>query len=339
MPTYRCKRCGNEITLSIKPGQCEFCGSTQFKPVGQNSSKFVTPDSEDLSDKKSPPPSPTRIARSPKTTLSDDSLISKLATPAKIPPSPPPEVPIYSSPPPRGIPPRPPSPARKAFFPKLPIALLVKFFLFLGICGLGAGGYAFWRSLFDTSEFQKTILQETFDRPRSWALTDNASFQKGGLYQRQVRRNHFGASIWMGKSFQDVDFSADATKTSGPNDIPYGLITRINTKNDQKFYYLFINGQGNFVMGKHDKDQWLHRVGWEKHEAIKTGSRRNRLRIVTKGNLVIGFVNGQQVGSFWDSDYRSGRVALFSMRGRGDRVSVYFDNVLLKERVPKKSGK
>jgi len=88
-------------------------------------------------------------------------------------------------------------------------------------------------------------------------------------------------------------------------------------------------------MGRHDQDRWIHRVGWQKDDVVKKGSRRNRLRIVVKDDLVIGFINGQRVGSFQDDAYRSGRVAVFSMRGLGAKVGVYFDNVLIKERVKK----
>jgi hypothetical protein len=336
MPTYKCKRCGNQITLSIKPGQCEFCGTSQFKLINQSQSKFITLDSGEVSNSSSSnslgkkpsvadkttfksPSSPTGISNFPKTSLNSDSLpslpLSTGSTGIGVPP-----VKTYSK------------PENKRFY-QPNFSLPIKWLFPLVLAGMGAGGYWLWQSQFDTSDFKKTVLQENFNNPKSWSLTNNAFFRNGGLYQRQARRNHYGASIWMGKSFEDVDFSADAIKTSGPNDIPFGVITRVHNQKGQKFYYLFINGQGNFVMGKHDSESWLHRLGWQKHSAINKNNRRNRLRIVVKDNLVIGFINGQQVGSFRDDDYTSGRVAVFSMRGKGDRMGIYFDNVVIKEPV------
>jgi hypothetical protein len=346
MPTYKCKRCGNEITLSIKPGQCEFCGTSQFKIINRGQSKFVTLDSGEVSSSsrsssisKTPasenkttfqPPSSsdktsfkktssrTRISSSSKTSLNSDSL---------------PSLPLYTGSTSLGVPAKTYNKPEKKGFQRPNFSPPIKWLLPLILAGIGGGGYGLWQKQFDTSDFNKTVLQENFNNPQSWNLTNNASFRNGGLYQRQTRRNHYGSSIWMGKSFEDVDFSADVVKTSGPNDIPFGLITRVHNQKGQKFYYLFINGQGNFVLGKHDSNRWLHRIGWQKHGAINKNNRRNRLRIVVKDNLVIGFINGQQVGSFRDDDYASGRVAVFSMRGKGDRMGVYFDNVVIKERV------
>jgi hypothetical protein len=341
MATYKCKRCGNQITLSTKPGQCEFCGTSQFKLIGQGGSKFVTPDSGDLSS----PPSSSGAGRDPSPLSSasakDSYFFSKIPTSSKARSSSlNPSLPLYSGPTTIDTPPRSPSRPKGAFLEKFPIALSIKALAAIACVTVGFAGYRWWRARYDTSDFRKTVLQENFNSPKSWALTNGASIRNGGLYQRQARRNHYGASIWMGKTFQDVDFSADAIKTSGPNDIPYGLIGRVNGKDGQKFYYLFINGQGNFVMGKHAPENWFHRVGWQKNDAIKKGSRRNRLRLVMKDDLVIGFINGERVGSFQDADYKSGRTAVFSMRGRGPRIGVYFDNVLIRERVqPAKTTK
>lgn len=304
--------------------------------INQSQSKFITLDSGEVSNSsgsnslgKKPSvadkttfkssPSRTGISNSPKTSLNSDSL---------------PSVPLYTGSTSIGVPPvKTYSKPENKRFHQSNFSLPIKWLFPLVLAGMGAGGYWLWQSQFDTSDFNKTVLQENFNHPKSWSLTNNAFFRNGGLYQRQARRNHYGASIWMGKSFEDVDFSADAIKTSGPNDIPFGVITRVHNQKEQKFYYLFINGQGNFVMGKHDSESWLHRLGWQKHSAINKNNRRNRLRIVVKDNLVIGFINGQQVGSFRDDDYTSGRVAVFSMRGKGDRMGIYFDNVVIKEPV------
>lgn len=338
MPTYKCKRCGNQITLSTKPGQCEFCGTSQFKLINQGQSKFVTLDSGEVSNSSSPSSLPKNIPVSEPTTLKTSfsrKNSSNSAAKTGLNSDSLPSLPLYTGATSIGVPPTKTydKPEKKSF-PKAKFSLPIQWLLPVFSAAIGAAGYGFWQSQFDTSEFTKTILQENFNRPKSWSLTDNAFFRNGGLYQRQSRRNHYGASIWMGKSFQDVDFAADVIKTSGPNDIPFGLITRVHNQKGQKFYYLLINGQGNFVMGKHDSERWLHRLGWQNHSAINKSNRRNRLRIVVKDNLVIGFINGQQVGSFRDDDYTSGRVAVFSMRGKGDRLGVYFDNVVIKERVP-----
>jgi hypothetical protein len=322
----------------MKPGQCEFCGTSQFKLIGQNLSKFVTPDSGELSSSLGSSGSSERSSSLSRGNSHESNFfLSRISSSPKENSSP--SLPLYSSPTTISAPPPPPAKLDRSSRQKIQVSLSPKWLFGLLFGAIALGGYYFWQSRYDTSEFNKTILAENFTAPKSWVLTTGALIQNGGLYQRQSRRNHYGASIWMGKRFQDVDFSADATKTSGPNDIPYGLITRVNGKDGQRFYYLFINGQGNFVLGKHAPDHWWHRIGWQKNDAIRGSGRRNRLRIVIKDNLVIGFINGQKVGSFQDDEYDTGRVAVFSMRGRGAKVGVYFDNVLIKERVPKEKDR
>ncbi len=179
--------------------------------------------------------------------------------------------------------------------------------------------------------FPKLVLQEDFTSPsKTWSLPPGTAMKYGGLFRQEPRKKTNRYSLWYGHNFKDVDFSADAKKLRGSNDIGFGILTRYNSGN---FYYLLINGDGQFAMGKHSKSKKMEdKIGWENSTAIKRGNNRNRLRIVCNGNRVIGWVNEQRVGVFEDDSYTSGQIGVISARGDSEAVAVYFDDVLAKEK-------
>ncbi|MGK7945784.1 MAG: hypothetical protein AB4058_15080 [Microcystaceae cyanobacterium] len=207
----------------------------------------------------------------------------------------------------------------------------------LGLMGLGLLGLGlFWVygeliEPINLNNFNKVVLEDNFSAAKKWSLTKGGAIKDGGLFHRQPNVKHYGASIWTGQDFTDVDFSADAKKVNGPDNVPYGLITRVGGKSYQDFYYLLIAGNGTWVMGKHSDGTWEKQGDWRKSKIINQGNQStNRLRLVTKGNLIVGYINGQRVGYFRDPALKSGKIAVTSMRGTGDAVAVYFDNVVAK---------
>ncbi|MGK7931160.1 MAG: family 16 glycoside hydrolase [Microcystaceae cyanobacterium] len=181
------------------------------------------------------------------------------------------------------------------------------------------------------NNFQTIVLEENFSAAQKWSLTNGAKIKDGGLFHLQPHVKHYGASIWTGRDFTNVDFSADAKKVNGPDNVPYGLVTRIGGENYQDFYYLLISGNGTWVMGKHSNNSWSPKGKWRKSKLINQGNQgTNRLRLVVKGNMIIGYINGKKVGHFRDRAFKSGKIAVTSMRGSGDAVAVYFDNIVAK---------
>ncbi|GFE67797.1 family 16 glycoside hydrolase [Chroococcus sp. FPU101] len=344
MPIYKCRKCGNEITLSIKPGQCPSCQSRQFSIIRRGNSKSLN---SDLG-KNSPSSSKTQFLSSslhssaeklPKTNLStgkksSPSLESSLIVPPVIKhqkTTSQPSLPLYSSPSNSYSPYQKSSPkSRSSQKKKFNLLINPIIPIILGISGVF--GYWLWMQQFNTSDFKKVVLQESFKSSKNWSLTDGSIVRKGSLFQRQPIPYHFGASIWTKKNFTDVDFATDVTQIKGGDNNAYGITARVNGKSSENFYYLLIDGKENFVLGKHTKDGWFPKVGWQKDGAIKAGNHKNNLRIVCKNNLIFGVINGKRVGSFRDQSFKSGKVAVFSMRGKEEAATVYFDNALAKEK-------
>jgi len=196
---------------------------------------------------------------------------------------------------------------------------------------LQAAAYSKWQSQFDLTAFQKVVLQEDFTSPKDWALTKGAVIKDGGLFQFQPNVNWVGWSSWEGKTFSDVDFSADVVKVNGPDNVFFGILARVSGNINPNFYYLRIDGKGSFVMGKYYQNEWHDRVGSKEADILNRGNSKNKLRLVCKGNLITGFINDKLVGRFRDTSYSSGKIAVQSARGEENAVAVYFDNVLVKE--------
>ncbi len=320
MPLYQCRNCKKTLNLSTRPGICESCGSTQFKLADQRPSKLPvytgkTQITSMTAAKTEPITGPFNEEDLPSSLISSSSLNSITGEPIST----------------QKTSPKPLKAKRS------PIKIINnKWFLPLA---LAVGGLIFhisWEAQFNTDKIKNLILQEKFGQPSGWYFTDGGAIQQNRLYQFQNKRNHYGASLWQGQKLANLDFSADVVKTRGPDDVPYGLIARVGGKNAENFYYLFIDGSGEFIMGKNTAEGWVHKVGWQGDSQINKGNKKNRLRLVVKDNLIIGYVNGDRVGSFRDDSYKAGAVGLFSMRGKGKSTTVYFDNVIIKSDQKKK---
>jgi hypothetical protein len=192
--------------------------------------------------------------------------------------------------------------------------------------------YSKWQSQFDLRTFQNVVVQETFTSPKNWRLTEGAVIKDGGLFQIQPKGSDFGWSSWEGKILSDVDFSAEVVKVNGPDNLYFGLLARVKEGENPSFYYLKINGDGYFVMGKYSSLSWDDRVDAEGSGIINIGNSKNRLRLICKDNLIMGFINDKMVGIFRDTSYKLGTIAVQSSRGEESGVAVYFDNVLVKEK-------
>ncbi len=345
MGVYKCQECSHETISADRPAECDICGSIDFMLLGEKKTKLETPDtiSKNFTTPApvSSPSSSSPPRKSTPASVSSPSSSSRLrkSTPAPV------SSPFSSSPP------------RKSTITRIaklsynltlrPLAQVLTWvyrqpgMLATGaVFMIGLAGYWNWQSQFDTSAFNKTVLNENFTSPNKndWLLTQGAVMKDGGLFQLQPKINYSGWSIWTRQSFTDVDFSADVIKVNGPNDVAFGIIVRASETKDKNFYYLQINGNGYFVMGKQSQEKWDNQIGWKKSNLIKRGNNKNnpnRLRIVCKGNMIMGFINNEMVGSFIYKSFNSGKVAVESERGKGNAVAVYFDNIIIKEKGEK----
>lgn len=199
--------------------------------------------------------------------------------------------------------------------------------------GLQTVAHTQWQSQFDTSSFHDVVLQEDFTSPKDWTLPEGAMIKDGGLFQVQPQLNWAGWSSWEGQTLSDVDFSADVVKVDGPDNVFFGILARVSGDKSPNFYYLRIDGNGYLAMGKYSQNEWQDIVELQAPDILNIGNSKNHLRLVCNGNLITGFINEHVVGRFRDTSYKSGKIAVQSARGEENAVAVYFDNVLIKEKI------
>lgn len=188
--------------------------------------------------------------------------------------------------------------------------------------------------------FPNTLVQEDFQSSsNNWNIPPSAKIKNGGLLYHETKKSNASTSIWNGKNniIANFDFSASTKKVNGSDNLQFGLIARYNrqTQSDgDNFYYLLIQGNGEFAMGKlSSSNKWENKVGWRKSNVINIGNKINRLRIVCYERKVIGWINDQRVGIFEDDSLSSGQIGFISARSEGDTVAVYFDNVIVKTKL------
>jgi uncharacterized protein YejL (UPF0352 family) len=205
--------------------------------------------------------------------------------------------------------------------------------------GLQTVAHSQWQLQFDTTAFQEIALQEDFAPAKNWTLPEGAMIKDGGLFQLQPHVNWADWSSWEGQTFSDVDFSTDVIKVDGPDNVFFGILARVSGGENPNFYYLRINGNGYLTMGKYSQNHWDNIVDSKEIDFLNKGNNKNHLRLVCNGNLITGFINDQVVGRFRDTSYKSGKIAVQSARGEENAVAVYFDNVLVKEKLDSNAAK
>ena len=328
MPTYKCKQCGKQFSLSINPGDCQSCGSSQLIVKGRQSAganfmvnvsasrknaknaknpqKSIVKDTTPVYSSKAGKPSATATL-APAIASSQISLKTKRSS----------SLPVSSN--------------FWEIIDPVQIGGILGLLLIL-VGGFGGGLYWLGNLKFDTKDFQKVAFNESFKTPEKWLLSSGASIKKDQLTHTHAQNKPESISLLKQEQFNDLDVSTEVMLANPKENLASGIATRINGENNQNFYYLMIQADGSFAMGKHTPNNWDDKVAWRKNSAIASGKAVNRLRMVNKDNLIIGFINDKQVGSFEDKDNLLGKIALISHQDKASNSSVTFDNVLIKER-------
>jgi len=186
------------------------------------------------------------------------------------------------------------------------------------------------------SIIDKTILDESFIKLSSfWSpISQFAKFEDRSLFQQVSKPNWGEWSVLNTNSslhnVQKTDYCLNVKKVDGPKNCLYGILTTVQEPKFLNCYYLLITSNGLFSLGKHSRKNWQHYINRKKHSSIKQGDSLNRLRIVTEGNLITGFINGQEVGSFRDNStpYKSTNIGVYSTSNeQGNGVAVYFNKI------------
>lgn len=101
-------------------------------------------------------------------------------------------------------------------------------------------------------------------------------------------------SLYRDQRFRDADLRVQVVESSGSNDQPAGLIFWGSGYDD--YYVARIRLNGQFSVGRRTRGVWLTPVGLRDCEQVQQGPGAvNELRVVTRGDEAVCYVNGVQV--------------------------------------------
>ena len=101
-------------------------------------------------------------------------------------------------------------------------------FLLLIVGGFGGGLYWLANLKFDTKEFQKVAVNNSFQTPQKWMLSSGASIRSDNLSHphSQNKTEHF--SLLKNEQFKDVDVSHEVAIANPSPDLSVGIAARVN---------------------------------------------------------------------------------------------------------------
>jgi hypothetical protein len=182
----------------------------------------------------------------------------------------------------------------------------------------------------------KVVLNEDFTNPSTnWSLSESANISQGELLQQISPSPSGNKTIWYTNYANDniikSDYSVEVRKLNQHDAAIYGILANVQPYDDSAYYYLLINRNGSFMMGKQSPEGWKNEIEWTKHDSIKLGTEVNQLRVLVEKNVITGFINGEKVGSFRDDSYPSGTIGLYTEADNSWKTQgIAFDNVSMR---------
>jgi len=173
---------------------------------------------------------------------------------------------------------------------------------------------------------------DDFSNPDSgWEVVNKENreryYEKGELIYWVKMRNWTTWSSGTLGIFSDFTFEAEARLVEGPAQARYGLMFwKLDNNN---FYYFFIDGEGQYKVGKMKDGEWQQVEGrdWLPSSYIGPGKATNRLKVVATGPHMSFYVNDHYLTTVEDGDLRAGQIGLIADAPREvESFKAAFDN-------------
>ena len=163
------------------------------------------------------------------------------------------------------------------------------------------------------------IWDESFsDNSHGWFEDGSRMEVTTGRYEFYSEGND--AYSWRSTPFKDGVIEVDTQWVKDRDTHGYGLIFRLEDAGH--FYFFWIAAQGYFVVGKADGGNVTLLQKWTFSPAVIPHG-KNMLRVVMKGNMFTGYVNGTEVFSVMDDAYPEGGFGFYAQQ----KVHAAFDNL------------
>lgn len=162
-----------------------------------------------------------------------------------------------------------------------------------------------------------------------FSSAEGSADYNNGAYELIVNETNY--DIWSNPylSFTDVRVEVDATLAAGPEDNDFGIICRyVDIEN---FYFSYVTSDGYFSVGKlvDGNQELISGTSMTETDKVNSGSQVNHIRFDCVGSTLTLYVNGEQLGSYEDSEFSSGDVGLIAGTFDESGVDILFDNFVV----------
>ncbi len=199
-----------------------------------------------------------------------------------------------------------------------------------------AGIVALWLIFQDSSAASAEPYHEMFDSIGTWTSGEDVGAVGkvvDSAYELSVEES--GSIFWVtaGRSFDDGQYTVEATPLEGAVDNGYGMLFRADNE-DNSFYIFKVSSDGFVFIGRCLDSCRDQRVivdqDWFSSAAVRQGFNvTNTLRAVASGQDMIFYINDQEVGRASNDELRKGDIGLVAETFTPGGLRVAFDNFLV----------
>lgn len=166
---------------------------------------------------------------------------------------------------------------------------------------------------------ENLLYYDDFSVNTGW-YEDQNNFVRDSVYH--MFDPQFGNASWLETPYSDFVASVKTRWMDGSSVSGYGLMFRIFGPNDS--YLFYINGDGQYCIGKYELGNWNYLADWDRSAAIHLNG-TNTLTVKAVANRFTFMINGQPVKELTDASFRRGNIGFAIL----PEVQVSFDDLLI----------
>jgi hypothetical protein len=169
------------------------------------------------------------------------------------------------------------------------------------------------------TQVENLLFAEDFAAKNGW-YEDRYNYIENGAYH--MYDPEFGNSTWLEMPYTDFVASVKTRWLDGSSVSGFGLMFRIFGPNDS--YIFYINGDGQYCVGKYVLGNWNYIADWDRSAAIRMNG-ENVLQVRCVGTQITLYVNGELLKSVTDDTFKKGNVGFAVL----PEVHVTFDDLMI----------
>jgi Tol biopolymer transport system component len=177
------------------------------------------------------------------------------------------------------------------------------------------------------------VLSDDFsDADSGWLVQSEEEYgygYEGGEYVIE-HLNQNDRSRWItlpDRTFSDFTAEVDVRFDTDVEFVGGALIWR--WQDNDNFYFFRVRNTGEYDLRKRVDGEWERITEATASADINKGAATNRLKVVTVGDSISLYVNGQHLGDFSDSSFSEGRIGLYASVYTESPITskIFFDNL------------